>query len=430
MKNDQQIYFFKLSPFLLLYLIFVIVAHNDEFVGDEARYFQYATNLLKGYYSPPGEAYLWNGPGYPIFLMPFIYFNLPLQSITIINAIMHFASVVLLFYTLTKLVKEKIAFYISIFWGGYFTAFQEMPFILTESLTIFLCTLFLYVTQIYFLSLQKSYLFLSGLVLGLLILTKIIFGYVILVLAFLYLILFIFNLIIRFNAFWRPIKELKILLIAQIVCIPYLMYTYQITGKPLYFGNSGGMNLYWMSTPFEDEYGDWINDDFFKDKALLSGNIYKNHATEINQIKQGNWIVRDSLYKSIGLANIKNKPLKFAKNIIYNVGRLWFNFPLTAYPHSGNGVFRLFLNSILLTFFLISLIYWALNFQKLNPHLNFISLMLLTYLGLSSLVSALPRQLSVSVPWIIFFCSIILIELHLKPIIAASNNPHNSNNER
>ena len=44
--------------------------------------------------------------------------------------------------------------------------------------------------------------------------------------------------------------------------IPYQVYTYSKTGQILFFSNVSGETLYWMSTPYAGEMGDWNNSDF------------------------------------------------------------------------------------------------------------------------------------------------------------------------
>ena len=39
------------------------------------------------------------------------------------------------------------------------------------------------------------------------------------------------------------------------------MYTYSITGKFFFMADSGGSSLYSMSSPFENEHGDWFSPD-------------------------------------------------------------------------------------------------------------------------------------------------------------------------
>jgi hypothetical protein len=47
--------------------------------------------------------------------------------------------------------------------------------------------------------------------------------------------------------------------LALVFCLPYLGYTSALTGQPFCWATSGGIQLYWMSSPHEGEKGDWIN---------------------------------------------------------------------------------------------------------------------------------------------------------------------------
>src|SRR5207249_2495311 len=86
-------------------------------------------------------------------------------------------------------------------------------------------------------------------------LTRVMFGYVlagqVVVLGLLYL--------CKRTALLRSATALYLL--ALILTLPYLAYTYALTGRPFYWGSSGGMSLYWMSTPYRDELGDWRSED-------------------------------------------------------------------------------------------------------------------------------------------------------------------------
>ena len=110
-------------------------------------------------------------------------------------------------------------------------------------------------------------------------------------------------------------KTFLVYLFALIMCVPYLFYTYSLTDKTFYWGNSGGLSLYLMSSPVEDEYGDWSsrNSDYHKqDYAKLKG---------LSNIE------RDAAFKKIAIENIKKYPSKYFMNLLANVGRLWFNYP-------------------------------------------------------------------------------------------------------
>src|SRR5215467_7456599 len=98
-KNPYLIFL----PFLIFYIAYVIYFITDGVSGDQPRYLMYADNLIHGFYSPP-ELDLRNGPGYPIILVPFVALHLPFVSMTILNAFLHYLSIVFLFKALRQIV--------------------------------------------------------------------------------------------------------------------------------------------------------------------------------------------------------------------------------------------------------------------------------------------------------------------------------------
>ena len=207
--------------------------------GDEGRYYMYAQNLLRGYYSPANEVYLWNGPGYPLLLVPLLFFKLPLIWFTLLNAVFQYISVVLLYKTLILYVKSSRALFFSCFWACYYIAFKEMGLIYTESFTVFLIVAFQYCFVMTFRTqCKKRHILLAGSLLGYIILTKVIFAYVVLALLFLSLL----SILMLRRIIYR--KSWMILGIALLVNLPYLLYTYHISGKLFYWANSGGSSLF------------------------------------------------------------------------------------------------------------------------------------------------------------------------------------------
>ena len=69
-------------PFLIAFIIYVVINPTDGKFGDQPRYLLYANNLVHGFYSTPApNIWLINGPGYPIILTPFVAMKLPLISL-------------------------------------------------------------------------------------------------------------------------------------------------------------------------------------------------------------------------------------------------------------------------------------------------------------------------------------------------------------
>jgi hypothetical protein len=55
-------------------------------------------------------------------------------------------------------------------------------------------------------------------------------------------------------------KGFVIILIAFAITLPWLIYTYDLTGRIFYWTSVGGNNLYWLTSPHKNEYGNWYSD--------------------------------------------------------------------------------------------------------------------------------------------------------------------------
>lgn len=415
-KNPYLIF----SPFLLLFIVFVLFFLTDGISGDQPRYLMYAQNLLHGSYSPP-EIDLRNGPGYPIILMPFVALNLPLASITILNAIFHYLSIVMLFKALQQIVSFRKALVVSLFWGCYYIAYQYLPAISYEPVSIFLISLSILCLVRAFIpgnsQNTKKYIYLSGFVLGYLALTKVIFGYVLFVMLIAGGLLWL----IKRSANYK--KGVAIVLIACLTTIPYLVYTYHVTGRIFYWG-TGEENLYWMSTPYEDEYGDWKGDldrnpvAFGNYNTLDAGDSLKaHHQKDFQEIANYHGLKRDDAFKKIAINNIKSHPVKYAKNIFYNIGRMIFHYPFSYAVQRTKVMFVLPINGIILTLVLFCLIPTIRNWRKIIYPVRFMLCFIFLYLGASSLISSETRMFALIVPVLLFWVAYIFqksVKINLK----------------
>ena len=296
--------FIVFSPFLLLFVALVLKLHSDEMIGDEGGYMQFAQNILQGFYSPPApDIDLWWGPGYPILLTPFIAMGLPLVFITLTNAVLQYLSIVMLFKAISQLVDFSKAMAFSLLWGFCYSIYPFMARILTETFSSFLITLFIYFTIKAFKEGTKKHLYLAGFTLGYLALTKVMFGYVMLFLLLWSLLMWLKNTkVIEYR------KSIVIILVGFLTASPYLIYTYKLTDRFFYWGNYGGMSLYWMSNPNDYEYGNWDNETFDSLKDLGGGNtklLKQNHQEDFEYILQFKGVEKDDAYKKVAIQNIK-----------------------------------------------------------------------------------------------------------------------------
>jgi hypothetical protein len=406
-------------PFLILFIIYVVIFPTNGQQGDEGRYLMFAQNLLHGYYSPPPpNINLTNGPGYPIILMPFMGLGLPLISITILNAIFYYLSIIFLFKALQQIVSPRITLIFSLFWACYYVAYQNIPFTHTETFTYLLISILIFSLIKAFkpgISREiKKFIFLSGFVIGYIVLTKIAFIYVLFVMLVGSGLLWIIN---RTAINYR--KGIIIMLIGFATIMPYMIYTYHLTGRMFYWHTGSGAALYWSSSPFKDEYGDWKQD--LKEGTIDMGNynipgagdsLIAHHQKDYDEIFNGKGftsegMAQDDAFKKIAINNIKSHPLKYLQNCVYNAGRLIFHYPFSQAVQRPKVLLVFPINGIILTLMLFCLIPTFKNWRKLIFPLKFMLVFTLLYLGLSTLVTALVRMFTIIVPILIFWFAYI-----------------------
>jgi 4-amino-4-deoxy-L-arabinose transferase-like glycosyltransferase len=402
-------------PFLIFCIILVLVYPTNGSFGDESRYLIYARYMTDGFL-PPTELnfdHLGDGPGYSILLIPFIAFHIPIIWIAILNAVLFYFSIVLVFKTLEKFVSFRTTLITSFFLAIYINAYENIILINTETFTLFLISAMMFCIVNAFNKLDfKKYIYFSGLLIGYIAITKVIFGYVLLCMLITTAILWLFN---RALASYR--KAAVILLIALVTTIPYLIHTYQVTNKIFYWSTFGGNNLYWMSNPDVQEYGSWFPDpgneidsntktahlDNFEEKIRLK---HQKDFEEINKYTSS--VERDDASKRIATNNIKSKPIKFLKNCISNTGRILFNFPYSYKLQTPETLLRLPFTGIIVVLMLFCIIPTFKNWKKIDFSIRFMLLFALTYFGGSILGSAETRMFTVIVPillcWLAFIC--------------------------
>lgn len=392
-KNE---YIFFL-PLLLIYVLICLIKQQNILVGDEDDYLLYADNLTNGFYADPSHeySYLWNGPGYPLVLAFFKILNFPLLIPKLLNTLFIYLGIVYVFKTLKQFINKKTSFIFALALGLYYPLLvQSIPKLLTEALSFFLVSLFTYSVFSYINKKSKKHKWISISTLGYLVLTKIIFAYVIFGTLIMVLPLF------YYRRFFSSAKSFCLILVLGFsLTIPYLMYTFKLTNKLFYYGNSGGMSLYWMSTPFENEFGDWHSFETLKEKPY----IYKNHKNFIETIKNLPPIEKDIALKKKALYNIKNNKFKFFKNWLSNIGRLFFDYPHDIQKIDYKFFIYLIPKLIIFIILLFNSIFIFFNFRKLNPIILFLNIFLLVYLGGLSLLSSYSRFLNIVLP-IIFVC--------------------------
>jgi 4-amino-4-deoxy-L-arabinose transferase-like glycosyltransferase len=355
----------KLLQLLLLYILYILLASKNLVAENtfspvvaESRYVMFANNLSHGHYSPHGDINLWNGPGYPLILLPFVLLKMSWLPARLLNALFMFGAMLYFYDTLRMYAPERPALYFSYLVSVYPPFFARLHLLLTETLAIFLiCGLMFHFCK---LSQNKKmswpHLLMAGFCLGYLALTKILFGYVIITGLAISLLLCI----------WRADRFKKaswVCSLALLTCLPYLFYTYSLTGKVFYWADSGGMSLYWMSTPHEGESGDW----FMEGDLARNPSLAANHRDFYDYISKLSPIERDDAYTRQAIHNILNHPRKFVLNWVANCGRLLFNYPYSYTPQKLS-TYAYIIPDMFIVVIMVLLIYPAYIGRRLIPH--------------------------------------------------------------
>jgi hypothetical protein len=394
--SELNIYL-KLIPFLLLYLTICIVFAPHENFGDESRYLYFANNLLRGFYSPPyPEINLWNGPGYPLFLAPFIFLKFPLIALRLLNGLLLYFSLVISYNTFRIYSSKRSAFLFTLLLGLYFPIFEMLPLVLTETLTWFLISLvcFLFIKSYKQKDISWKLIFLTAISIAFLAMTKVIFGYVILLMLFISVFMF---LIPVFRSAAK--KSILIFLFSFIFCLPWLIYTYSLTNKLFYWADSGSMSMYTMSTPFANEIGDWKSSDELKQNP--------NHKAFVDSIEEFNSLQRDEAYKAAAIENIKNHPKKYLSNWVANAGRLLFSYPHSNSRQTLRTYWTIIPNMFVIVIIVLTFPMSILHYKKFPEGFILLFLFILIYLFGSTLVSAFRRMFYVTMPFWVFFISYV-----------------------
>lgn len=391
------------APFFVVWVIMAVsLMDNSQLVMDEVRYWGFATNLLDGHFHYlEGDNFLWSGPGYPLFLVPFVALNAPLWLIKAMNAVLLYLAIVYLFKTLALYLGREKAYLGSLLFGFYLPLYtMALPNIMTEALVVLLVVLTMFTTARAIKQKHLSFkqLWLPGLCLTGLVLTKIIFGYAVLFMTLFLAVAWFWK---KGNAKLRPL--FGIFGLCVVFLLPFLIYTFSLTGKPFYWGNTAGLSLYWMSSPHAEELGDWHGASLNEHPQLKA-----NHGAFFDSISHLGPVEKDEALKAKAIENIKAHPKKFLYNCVANVGRTLFSHPLS-YLKPSNGLYYYLVPNIFIlvlgTFFLLPTLLYHRRFP--TELLALLALAAL-YFGETIVVASYARFFFMIVPILIWWLAFSL----------------------
>jgi hypothetical protein len=312
-----------LLPLLALFvLVCALVQPSPDPVRDEPALLAAASRLLDGHLVPvhptlDPRAYLWHGPGLVAVLAPLVALDLPLYAIRFVEPVL-LGAAVLLFHRLLRLrLGRRPALLWTYAFGLYVPFYAVLPEIHKEPLSALLVVAaMLAATRA--LARGGWAIAAAGLALTALTMVRMEYGWVTIVLLAFAL------------AAWALRREsvrarrcAAVAAIGVVGCAPWLAYTQHLTGKPLYWGSSSGLSLYWMSPTQAGETGSWHEpSSVFTDPALTRFRPFFDHLRRVDPIAS------DDELRARATANIRAHPAAYARNVAANAARLFFSAPM------------------------------------------------------------------------------------------------------
>lgn len=317
----------RLLPVLGVFLLVGVLTRPVHTGGDEVPLLAATHRLLHGSYALVGtmdsSKFLWHGPGLPALLAPLVALDVPLIALRLTSPLLMFAAV-LMFYRLLRLrLSPRGALIGAYALALYVPAYYVLGTLDKDPLALLLSVVSLDATARYVLSGRRRQALLAGLSLGALAMTRLEYGLVI-------------TLTLGAGLGWWLVARLRhrptrvarrwtlVCALGLLACVPWLTYTYSLTHHFFYWGNSGGISLYWMSSPDPSQLGSWhASHSVFADPALAGYRPFFHHLATLGPVRA------DLELRHIALVQAVGHPAKYALNLLANLSRMFFGFPFS-----------------------------------------------------------------------------------------------------
>jgi hypothetical protein len=400
----------RLLPLFGIFAVAAIAGAKGDLEGDGWRYLAYARNLLRGGYASPETLMFWNGPGYPLTLAPWVALHAPMALARLANALWLYLAAVHCQGALRALgLERRTLLYAYLIAGLLFLHGALLGSLMSESLSAFLVGgAAWHYARSGSVPRERTHLALAGLYLGYLALTKVFFGYALeaaLILAAAAWLAYRRGAGAYARAAASAARRGAVACaLGLALCVPWLAYTWSQTGKAHFWGNSGGLQAWYLSWPEKEYYGDWLN----WQAILEHPDFFRPHLGDVNAMLKYDPVGQDSLLKAWARRNCREHPGKCFTNWRANVNRMVFGYPIT--PYAGGGAElatgnRSFVYA--LPFFLLAAaaIPGWVGRRRLRPEAHACLMFALLSLGGTSLLSAIPRQVFPMLPLLLIWCA-------------------------
>lgn len=378
---------------LLAYVLLACLRHSPDLIWDEGRYLDYAARMLHGYYVEPTDPDFVNGPGYPLVLMPFTGGAGAWFWARLLNAVFMAGAAGFVWLTVRHYAGAVWATVAAVFTGFHPTLLWMGFALMTEPLAMFCLSGFVWS---YCAALRspgacvRRWIITACLFLGWLVLTRVFFGHVIFATAAACALLW------PFLRDWRPALRRTLLILggAFLLCVPYLVHTWQKTGQVMCWSTNSGELLYWMTSTHEGENGHW----FSTDDAQNLPPVAAKHAAIYKRTLALPILEREAAFKAMAMQRLKENPKGVFYNWLCNLTRLAFGFPRSHQAEELRTVVLIAVNGPLILLTILAGLLAARRWRSLPVEIWLLQIFVAFYLGGSSLAPSLPRYFILTAP--------------------------------
>lgn len=380
---------------LVFYGMVTFLADRPDLIWDEGRYLWFAENLTHGFYVPPEQPDLLNGPGYPLILAPLVAPKVPLLGLRLLNAVFMALAAWFSFRAVLPYAGRRWALAVALVTALHPNLVRTAPYLMTEALAVCCVAGFAwaFTSALRAEKWRWAPVLAAGFAFGWLILTRVFFGNVLMAATAFLLV----GVMICKSQRGRLLRALAVMALAFVICLPWLAYTKAKTGDTLCWSTNGGELLYWATSTHAGENGHWFSEEDVMVMPQLIANGHRDfyQANFHLPVKE-----REEALKKKALENIRANPKGEVKNWLCNWCRLVFGFPRSYLPEELVTVVLVLVNGPLLFLVLAAVGIGLMRWRTVPLEIVLLSGVVFVYLGGTSLLPGLPRYTVVVWPWI------------------------------
>jgi hypothetical protein len=314
---------------------------------DEAGYLELARNLADGHYATgrpdalldasPAYPDLWFGPGLPLVLALPVAAGMPLDLLRLTGPVALVLALVVFFRLCRRFITPLGAVASTWALGLYLPLYTVLPNLHSEPLAVLLVVFAMYAIARRLEGDGRVWLVVGAASLAGVAVTRVAYGWVLTVSLGVFVLWWVVSRSPRARSMTATCA------LALVLCVPWLAYTSIETGRVLQWGNSGALSLYWMSSPYPGDHGDWQQANaVFTDPDLGPHRPFFESLRGLELPEQNAQLERKALEQ------IREHPLAYLGNLGTNLSRMLFDVPYSHEPERSNALLFALPNAILL----------------------------------------------------------------------------------